>query len=290
MTGLLQQLVLGILLGSLYGLAAAGLSLVFGVLKVLNVAHGELIMLGGYAAFWLVAIVGLDPFVALLLVIPLAGALGALLYGGLFRFIVRHGEETRIKNSLLVGFGLALTLQALAVRLFTADERSITTTYRGRALIVGGVVLPLGRLLNLVVALVLITLLHLFLRRGRWGQAIRATAEDWEAASLLGIDVRRAYGLAFAIGTALAGAAGTLVSLGYSISPSIGLEWTLKALIVIVLAGLGSAFGTFVGGVVLGCAEALSGVAFGGAYREVIGLLLFFCALVARPQGLFGRS
>ena len=227
---------------------------------------------------------------ALLLIIPLAGALGALLYGGVFRFIVRHGEETRIKNSLLVGFGLALTLQALAVRLFTADERSITTAYRGRALALGGVVVPLGRLLSLLVALALIALLHAFLRRARWGQAIRATAEDWEAASLLGIDVRRAYGLAFAIGTALAGAAGTLVSLGYSISPSIGLEWTLKALIVIVLAGLGSAFGTFVGGIVLGCAEALSAVVFGGAYREVVGLLLFFCVLVARPQGLFGRS
>lgn len=290
MTGLVQQLILGVLLGGLYGLAAAGLSLVFGVLRVLNVAHGELIMLGGYMAFGLVTFLGLDPFVALLLVIPLSASLGALLYGGLFRFIVRHGEETRIKNSLLVGFGLALTLQALAVRLFTADERSITTAYRGRVLALGGVVVPLGRLLSLVVALALIALLHVFLRRARWGQAIRATAEDWEAASLLGIDVRRAYGLAFAIGTALAGAAGTLVSLGYSISPSIGLEWTLKALIVIVLAGLGSAFGTFVGGVVLGCAEALSAVVFGGAYREVVGLLLFFCVLVARPQGLFGRS
>ena len=290
MIGFLQQLVLGVLLGSLYGLAAAGLSLVFGVLRVLNVAHGELIMLGGYAAFALVAILGLDPFLALLLIIPLGGALGAVLYGGLFRFIVRHGEETRIKNSLLVGFGLALTLQGLAVRLFTADERSITTVYRGRSLALGGVVFPLGRLLNFVVALALIALLHQFLQRARWGQAIRATAEDWEAASLLGIDVRRAYTLAFAIGTALAGTAGTLISLGYSISPSIGLEWTLKALIVIVLAGLGSAFGTFAGGIVLGCAEAVSAVVFGGAYREVVGLLLFFCVLVARPQGLFGRS
>jgi branched-chain amino acid transport system permease protein len=256
---------------------------------VLNVAHGELIMLGGYGAFGLVALAGLDPFAALLVVIPVTAGLGALLYGGLFRFIVRDSEETRIKNSLLVGFGLALTFHALAVRLFTADERSITTAYGGRALGLGGVVIPLGRLLSLGVALALIGLLHVFLRRARWGQAIRAAAEDWEAASLLGIDVRRAYGLAFAIGTGLAGAAGTLVSLGHSISPAIGLEWTLKALIVIVLAGLGSAFGTFVGGVVLGCAEAASAAVFGGAYREVVGLLLFFCVLVARPQGLFGR-
>jgi len=286
---LAQQLILGLMLGGLYGLAAAGLSLVFGVLKVLNVAHGELIMLGGYLAFWLFELLGLDPFLSLLLVIPLSAVGGAVLYGGLFRFIVRFGEETRIKNSLLVGFGLALTLHALAVRLFTADERSITTAYGSRPLVLGGVVVPLGRLLSLAVALGLIALLHRFLHHARWGQAIRATAEDWEAALLLGIDVRRAYVLAFALGTALAGAAGSLVSVGYSISPAIGLEWTLKALVVIVLAGLGSVFGTFVAGVVLGCAEAVSATLLGGAYREVLGLLLFFCVLAARPEGLFGR-
>jgi branched-chain amino acid transport system permease protein len=145
-------------------------------------------------------------------------------------------------------------------------------------------VVPLERLLSPIVALAPIALLHGFLRRARWGQAIRATAEDWEAASLLGVDVRRAYVLAFAIGMALAGAAST-----HSISPSIGLQWTLKALIVIVLAGLGSALGTFVGGVVLGCAEAMSAAVFGGAYREVVGLL-FVCVLGARPQGWFGPS
>jgi branched-chain amino acid transport system permease protein len=285
-----QQLVLGLLLGGLYGLAAAGLSLVFGVLKVLNVAHGELIMLGGYAAFWLATGHGVDPFLAVGLVIPLTAALGVLLYQGLFGFVVRFDEETRIKNSLLVGFGLALTLHALAVRLFTADERSIPTSYAGRTLGALGLVVPVGRLLSLAVALALIGLTHLFLVRTRWGHAIRATAEDWEAALLQGIDVRRAYLLAFAIGTGLAGAAGCLVAVGYSVSPAIGLEWTLKALIVVVLAGLGSLFGTFVGGLLLGAAEAASALTFGGPYREVVGLLLFFCVLLLRPQGLFGRS
>jgi len=289
-TLLLQQLVLGVLLGGLYGLAAAGLSLVFGVLKVLNVAHGELIMVGGYAAFWLATLGGVDPFLALAAVVPLAALLGLVLYGSLFGFVVRFGEETRIKNSLLVGFGLALTLHALAVRLWTADERSIPTGYGGRAVALGGVVVPAGRLLSLAVAFALIALAHAFLARTRWGHAIRATAEDWEAASLQGIDVRRAYLLAFAIGTGLAGAAGCLVAVGYSVSPAIGLEWTLKALIVVVLAGLGSLFGTFVGGLVLGVAEAASALVFGGAYREVVGLLLFFCVLLTRPQGLFGKA
>jgi branched-chain amino acid transport system permease protein len=290
MTVLAQQIVLGLLLGGLYGLAAAGLSLVFGVLKVLNVAHGELIMLGGYGAFWLFALLGWDPFASLLLVIPGSLLLGAALYVVLFGFVVRAHEETRIKNSLLVGFGLALALHALAVRLWTADDRSITTGYGGAVITVGSLSIPVIRLASLLVALALIVGLHLLLAHWRWGKAIRATAEDWQAALLTGIDIRRAYLLAFALGTALAGAAGTLVSVGYSISPSIGLEWTLKALIVVVLAGLGSMLGTFVAGLFVGVAEALSAAAFGGPYREVVGLVIFLVVLVLRPQGLFGRA
>ena len=286
---LAQQLLLGLLIGGLYGLAAAGLSLVFGVLKVLNVAHGELIMLGGYGAFWLVALLDIDPFASLLLVVPLSLLLGLCLYWGLFGFVVRADEETRIKNSLLIGFGLALALHALAVRLWTADERSIVTPYGGAVISVGGLSIPVVRLLSLALAFALIGGVHLLLAHWRWGKAIRATAEDWQAALLTGIDVRRAYLLAFAIGTGLAGAAGTLVSIGYSISPSIGLEWTLKALIVVVLAGLGSMIGTFVGGLVLGVAEAASAAVFGGPYREVVGLIIFVVVLVVRPRGLFGR-
>jgi branched-chain amino acid transport system permease protein len=286
---LAQQLVLGLLIGGLYGLAAAGLSLVFGVMKVLNVAHGELIMLGGYGTFWLVALLGLDPFASLVLVIPGALLLGVVLYAGLFGFVVRADEETRVKNSLLIGFGLALALHALAVRLWTADERSVPTPYGGAVFTVAGLSIPAVRLLSLLLAFALILGLQLLLTHWRWGKAIRATAEDWQAALLTGIDVRRAYLLAFALGTALAGAAGTLVTVAYSVSPSIGLEWTLKALIVVVLAGLGSVLGTFVGGLVLGIAEAASAAAFGGPYREVIGLVLFVVVLVLRPRGLFGR-
>ena len=289
MSVLAQQLVLGLLIGGLYGLAAAGLSLVFGVMKVLNVAHGELIMLGGYGAFWLVTLLGLDPFASLALVIPGALLLGVVLYAVLFGFVVRADEETRVKNSLLIGFGLALALHALAVRLWTADERSVPTPYGGAVFTVAGLSIPAVRLLSLLLAFALILALELLLTRWRWGKAIRVTAEDWQAALLTGIDVRRAYLLAFALGTALAGAAGTLVTVAYSVSPSIGLEWTLKALIVVVLAGLGSVLGTFVGGLVLGMAEAASAAAFGGPYREVIGLVIFVVVLVLRPRGLFGR-
>ena len=289
MSALAQQIVLGILIGGLYGLAAAGLSLVFGVLKVLNVAHGELIMLGGYAAFWSVALLGIDPFGSLLLVAPLSLLAGVVLYWALFGFVVRANEETREKNSLLIGFGLALVLHALAVRLWTADERSIVTPYGGAVITIGGLSIPVVRLLSLLLAFGIISGVQLLLTHWRWGKAIRATADDWQAALLTGIDVRRAYLLAFAIGTALAGMAGVLVTVSYSVSPSIGLEWTLKALIVVVLAGLGSMIGTFVGGILLGVAEALSAAAFGGPYREVVGLVIFVVVLCARPRGLFGR-
>jgi branched-chain amino acid transport system permease protein len=285
---LTQQLILGVLVGGLYGLAAAGLSLTFGVLRVLNVAHGELLMLGGYGTFWLFTLWQIDPFLSLLGVAPALFVLGLVLYWTLFQFVVKAHEEVRIKNSLLIGFGLTLVFHTLAIRLWTADERAVTTAYAGTVVRIGAFAIPLVRLSSLVLAFAILTALHLFLSKARWGRAIRATAEDWEAAALMGIPVGRTYLLAFALGTALAGIAGGLVSVSYSISPSIGLEWTLKALIVVVLAGLGSLFGAFAGGILLGVAEATSAVFLGGTYREVVGLVLFLIILLVRPQGLFG--
>jgi branched-chain amino acid transport system permease protein len=285
---LTQQLILGVLVGGLYGLAAAGLSLTFGVLRVLNVAHGELLMLGGYGTFWLFTLWQIDPFLSLLGVGPALFVLGLILYWALFQFVVKAHEEVRIKNSLLIGFGLTLVFHTLAIRLWTADERAVTTAYAGAVIKMGAFAIPLVRLSSLVLAFAILTALHLCLAKARWGRAIRATAEDWEAAALMGIPVGRTYLLAFALGTALAGIAGGLVTVSYSISPSIGLEWTLKALIVVVLAGLGSLFGAFAGGILLGVAEATSAVLLGGAYREVVGLVLFLIILLVRPQGLFG--
>ena len=285
---LTQQLILGLLVGGLYGLAAAGLSLTFGVLRVLNVSHGELLMLGGYGAFWLFNLWQIDPFLSLVAVGPAMFVLGLLLYWLLFQFVVKAHEDIRIKNSLLIGFGLTLILHTLAIRLWTADERAVTTAYAGAVVRIGTFAIPLVRLTSLVLAFAILTALHLFLAKARWGRAIRATAEDWEAAALMGIPVGKTYLLAFALGTGLAGIAGGLVSVSYSISPSIGLEWTLKALIVVVLAGLGSLFGSFAGGIVLGLAEATSVALLGGPYREVVGLVLFLIILLVRPQGLFG--
>jgi branched-chain amino acid transport system permease protein len=283
-----QNIVSGVLVGSLYGLAALGLSLTFGVLKILNVAHGELIMLGGYAAFWAFNRFGIDPFLSLLIVIPTLFGVGWLLHTGLFSRVVKFDEEHRIKNSLLLGFGLTLVLQSLAIQLWTADERSITTEYATASLEVLGVRFPIIRLTGLGISLVAVVGMELFLNRSYWGKAIRATAEDWQTAALTGIDIKKTYLLTFALGSALAGVAGAMVSVGYSVSPIIGLQWTLKALIVIVLAGLGSMWGTFLGGILLGVTESLSAYQFGGEYRELVGIIIFLIILSVRPQGLFG--
>jgi branched-chain amino acid transport system permease protein len=285
---LTQSLVFGVLVGALYGLAAVGLSLVFGVTKFLNVAHGELLMYGGYAAFWAFTLWGLDPFLSLPLTILLLVLIGLVLYGVVFSRMVKLPEGTKIQNTLLVGFGLGLILQNLALRLWTADSRNITTSYSGSAFTILDIRFPVVRVVGFVIALVALLALHLFLRRTYTGKAIRATVEDWEAASLMGIDIHRVYLIAFVVGAALAGVAGALVSVGYSIEPSMGLGWTLIALVVMVLGGLGSIMGTFVGGIVLGVTQAATSYFLGGTYREVVALLLFLLVLVFRPQGLFG--
>jgi len=285
---LVQNIVFGLLLGALYGLAAVGLSLVFGVTKFLNVAHGELLMLGGYASFWLFNLYHVDPFVSLPLAALALVVVGIVLYSLLFSRTVKMDEEQKVQTTMLIGFGVSLILQNLAQRLWTADDRSITTAYSRMSWTLFDIRFPIVRVASMVVAILLVIALHQFLQRSYFGKAIRATVEDWEEATIIGIDTHRVYLVAFVIGAAFAGVAGALVSVGYSIVPSMGLEWTLVCLVVMTLGGLGSIIGTFVGGLILGVAQALTAFAVGGAYRQVVGLLLFLVVLAVRPQGLFG--
>ncbi len=287
---LAQNVVFGILVGGLYALAAVGLSLVFGVTKFLNVSHGELLMLGGYAAFWAFTWLGMDPFVTLIPTIICLVIIGFIIYRLVFSRMVKLPEESKIQKTLLVGFGLSLILQNLALRLWTADTRGITTPYSGMAFTILGVRFPVVRVASLVIALVVLLVLHQFLRRTYTGKAIRATVENWEAATLMGINVQGVYLLAFVIGAALAGVAGALVAVGYAIEPVMGLNWTLKGMIVMVLGGLGSIVGTLVAGLILGVTESLTGALISGPYREVVGLVLFLLVLLLRPQGLFGSK
>jgi branched-chain amino acid transport system permease protein len=261
-------------------------------MRVLNVAHGELLMLGGYGAFFAFTLWGIDPFVSLPLVFAGMFVVGVILYQVLFRFVVRFDIEHRIKNSLLISFGLVLILQALATYLFTGDLRTITTSYSSEAFVISlfgtSIRIPWVRAGGLALAVVAAFLLDWLLNRSAFGRTVRATAEDWTRAALTGVDVRRVYLVVFGLSAALAGIAGSMVAVGYNVSPTIGLTWTLKALIVIVLAGLGSMRGILVAGIILGLTEGLAAV-WVGPYREVVALGVFLLVLILRPQGLFGR-
>jgi branched-chain amino acid transport system permease protein len=287
---LAQNIVFGILVGALYGLAALGLSLVFGVTKFLNIAHGELLMFGGYATFWLFKLWGFDPFLSLPFNILFLVMIGLILYYLLFVRMVKLDVEDKIKNTMLIGFGLTLILQNIALILWTADDRGVTTSYSGEVFTALSIRFPLVRLASFALALVCLLGLQIFLRNTYIGKAIRATVEDWEAASLMGINIHQVYLFSFVLGAIMAGIAGALVSVTFSVYPAMGMHWTLKALIVMVLGGLGSFTGTFVGGVLLGATESATAFLISGNYREVVGLLLFLLVLVFRPQGLLGAK
>lgn len=286
-----QTFVNGINIGAMYGLIAVGLSLTFGVMKILNVAHGEFLMVGGYMAFWLFTLFDIDPLLGL----PLTGIalflLGAICYKLLFSGLARFHEETKVKNTLLVSFGLFLIFPQVARWLWTGDERAITPVYSGESFPILGVRCGYVPLAGLLVAVVVILALHLLLTKTYFGKSIRATTENWKSAKLMGINVDRTYLITFALGAALAGLAGVLVGMTQSVAPDMGMQWTLKALIVLVLAGIGSIGGAFFAGLILGVVEAVSAnLPYIGPYTVALGLVIFLLILMLRPQGLFGKE
>lgn len=284
-----QSFANGITIGALYGLAAIGLSLTFGVMRILNIAHGEFLMLGGYVAFWMFTLNNIDPFLGLPLVAIGLFLLGAGVYKVVFSGVARLQGELRLNSSLLVAFGLFLIFPQIATMLWTGDERAITPVYSGTAFEVLGIRFGYVPLAGLVVAVVVTFGLQLFLNKTYFGKSVRGTAENWKAARLMGINVDRTYLLTFALGAALAGVAGILVGLTQWIAPFVGMHWTLKVLIVIVLAGMGSIGGTLVAGMIIGVAEAVSHI-FIGPYAIVVGLVIFLLIMMFRPQGLFGKA
>jgi len=279
----------GILNGALYGLVALGLSLVFGVMNYLNVAHGGLIMLASYVTLLIFSSLHIDPFLSILLVTPAFFVIGMVLFKALFQSLMKFTETEKIKNSLLISFGLLLIFPNLAILLWTADERAVTTAYTGKVIQLLGVRLPYIGLGGVALAIIVIIALHLFLTRTYFGKAIRAVSLDHEAATLMGINVNKVCLVSFSIGFALAGIPGVLTSLN-AFNPAISFELTNKALIVLILAGFGSIKGVLLGGVLLGAIEAASVYLVGTPYREVFGLILFVLILMFRPQGLAGKK
>ena len=283
---LLQVLVNGLLLGGLYGLMALGMSLIWGVMNIVNVAHGALIMLGAYLAFWMFTLGGWDPFVALPVVIVALFAYGYVLQRFLLNLVVR----AQLFLTLLITFGLEVVMINVARMLWSSDLRQVTPAYAGANFAVGGLTIPYVRLWVFLTTAVLSIVFFLLLERTRLGRAIRATSEELRAARLAGIPVAHIYAVTFGLGAALAGAAGGLWGMLFPITPVMGGSLTLKSFVVAVLGGLGTMLGAVVGGLVLGLAESFTATYLGPTYPNAISFGLLVLILIVRPTGILGRA
>jgi branched-chain amino acid transport system permease protein len=280
-----QSLVSGVLTGALYAMIGIGLTVVFGVMRIINLAHGEMVMLGMFGAFWGLKLWNLDPFVSLVLWAPVMFLLGMLVYRLLLRKIMPGGEL----NTLLYTAGLSLLIANLALFAWTGDYRTITLSY-GRTVRPFGIAIAIPLAVAFALAILVTVALWLFLSRTDLGRAIRATSQNAEAAVLMGIDVERVAMVTFGLGTALAGVAGVLLAPSLYLYPTVGELLIVKCFVIVVLGGLGSVPGAIAGGILLGVVESLGAVYVSATYKDGIGFVLFLAVLLYRPSGLFGAG
>ena len=287
MVNFLQLLILGLLAGGVYVAVGVGFGLVWGVLNIVNLAHGALVMVGGYLTWKLFSNFGLDPFLSLPLDAALLFVIGYLLQRG----VINHVIRAPLLFTFLLTFGVNLIVINLLLLFFKSDFRSVTPPYSGAGLEIGSLVIPYTRLGALVVALLLAGILAFVLNRTRTGLAIQAVGADRDAAQLVGIDLRHTYALTFAIGAACAGIAGGLITLIQAITPTAGEPYTLQSFVVVILGGLGRVSATIAGGLLFGLIEvfAQSIPGSGSVYANAIAFGLLVLVLILRPQGLFGR-
>lgn len=283
---LMQVLVNGILLGGLYACMAIGFSVIWGVMNLINLAHGSMIVLGAYITYFITTQTGIDPF----LTIPISGA-GLFVLGFLLqKYLLNYVVHASVFMTLILTFGLDMVMINVNLALFTADIRSITTSYAGLSFQFGEIRVPYTRLGVFILALALTFALYLFMQRTRIGRAIRATAQNARAACVVGIDTKQIYAVTFGIGACMAGVAGSLMAVVYAFSPVVGASFTMKSFVIVVLGGLGSMQGAMVAGIILGVAENLvSGLLIPG-YSDAISYILLVLILVLRPRGLFGKQ
>jgi branched-chain amino acid transport system permease protein len=282
----LQSVLSGVLIGGVYALVGIGLTIIFGVMRVINFAHGELLMIGMYLTWIIFTGLGIDPFVSILISIPVMFAVGALIQKTLINRVLGALPE----NQILLTVGLGLVLSNLVMLIFTSDYRILTTSYSSSTLRLAGLSLSTPLAISFAITSAITALLYWFLLKTDTGQAIRATAQDRDAAQLMGINVKRMSLLAFGIGAALAGTAGALISPTYYIFPQVGGAFTLKAFVIVVLGGMGSVLGATLGGVIIGVTESLAAVYISAGMKELFVYVLFLIVLLFRPAGLLGRS
>lgn len=282
---LLQVLVSGLLLGGIYSLVSVGLTLVFGVVRIANFAHGAFVMLGMYSAYWAHELLGLDPYLSAIIVVPLFFVLGVVTYQAIFRLTVGRPPLVQI----FVSVGLLVALENLALFLFGADFRTVRS-FAGRTADLGSVKVPIGLLIAFVVSTVVTLALMVVVQRTRLGRATRAVTQDRMAATLMGVSTHRMYSVAFGISIACTGLAGTLLMPIKAVYPTVGVQFTLVAFVIVVLGGMGSVQGALIGGLVIGLVESLAGYYGSPAYQQLAYFIVFIVVLVARPQGLFGSA
>ena len=287
MTQFIQQVILGLLLGGVYVAVALGFSLVWGILNIVNLAHGAFVIIGSYLTWTLFAQLHIDPFLSL----PVDAVALFVIGYGLQRGVINRVIRAPLLFTFLLTFGLNLVIVSLLLLIFTGDFRSVTPSYSGSGFHIGAIAIPYIRLAGLMVALALAGILWLILNRTRTGAAILAVGADRDAAQLVGVDLRHVYGLTFAIGAAFAGVAGGIISTFQSITPTAGDPYTLQAFAVVILGGLGRVSATIAGGLVFGLIEILgqSAPGLGAGYANAIAFAVLVIVLAIRPQGLLGR-
>ncbi|MBU3653896.1 MAG: branched-chain amino acid ABC transporter permease [Limnohabitans sp.] len=281
---LLASVLNGITTGAVYALIALGLTLIYGVLHIINFAHGAALMLALYGVYWLKESLGLDPYLAFPLVVPAMFALGY----GLQRVIINRASHGKDENILLVTLGLSIVMENLALLFFKSDTRTIDTAYTLTTWSIGPAMIALPKLVAFVGALVVSALLLLLVRGTDLGRAIRAVAREKQGARLMGIDVEHVYAMCFGIGLACLGAAACFLLPAYYVNPLVGNGFVLVAFTIVVLGGMGSFAGALLGGLLIGVVESLGGLFWGESLGQIGIFLIFIVVLLLRPQGLFG--
>jgi branched-chain amino acid transport system permease protein len=284
-SNLISALLSGVLLGGLFAITALGLSLVFGVMRLVNIVHGELIVLGAYIALELTRHGGLDPLLTILIVAPVLFVVAAPAYRVLLEPLMAKGPEP----ALLTTFALSVIAQNLYILFWSGDTQTLQSSYATASVSVAGLRVPAMYLISFAIALVLCGAVHLMLQRTGLGREIRASSEDSEAAAGLGVNVVRVRVFVYGLAAACAAVGGVLVGITFDFTPTAGITYLLTGFAVVVLGGLGSVKGTLLGAILLGVIESVGAAFVGDGYRNFIGFVAFLIVLSLRPQGLFGR-
>ncbi len=282
---LLQAIVNGILYGAVYATIGIGFSLVWGVMNIINVAHGSFIMIGAYLSYTLFAVYHIDPFLS----IPVVMLVLFLIAYAIQKYVLNLVVRGSVFITLTFTFGLQILIANICLLIWSADFHSVKLSYSSLSFQIGNVIIPYVRLGIFLVAILLTLLFYLFMRKTKIGIAINATALNLEGAKTVGIDVGNIYAITFGVSAALAGAAGALISPIMSINPFVGGNLVGKAFVVAILGGLGSTVGALVGGLVLGLVETVGTIFISSSYQELLGFVVLVLVLIFRPQGIMGK-